>query len=148
MPKEITIRQMRFDDIDKVYNLETELFPNPWPRSFFEHDLVLRNTIALIVEYRNKVIGYSLASCNDGKFHITNIAVNRGCQREGIGTELMNRLENFALDQGCTYAYLEVRTDNIAAIKMYKALGYTISRRHKLYYINGDDAYVMDKELK
>jgi ribosomal-protein-alanine N-acetyltransferase len=139
---------MRFDDIDKVYELEAALFPNPWPRSFFEHDLMSRNTIAFIVEYGNKVIGYSLASCNNGKFHITNIAVNKKCQREGIGTELMNRLEKIALDQGCSYAYLEVRTDNIAAIKMYEGRGYSIARRHRLYYINGDDAYVMDKELK
>jgi len=139
---------MRFDDIDKVYALEAALFPNPWPRSFFEHDLVLKNTIAFIVEYESNVVGYSLASCNNGKFHITNIAVNKECQREGIGTELMDRLEKIALDQGCTYAYLEVRTDNIAAIKMYEGRGYSIARRHELYYINGDDAYVMDKELK
>jgi ribosomal-protein-alanine N-acetyltransferase len=139
---------MRFKDIDKVYELETGLFLNPWPRSFFEHDLVLKNTIAFIVEVEDKVVAYSLASCNNSKFHITNIAVNKECQREGIGTELMNRLEKIAFDRGCTYAYLEVRTDNIAAIKMYEALGYAIARRHELYYINGDDAYVMDKELK
>ena len=139
---------MRFDDIDKVYELEAELFPNPWPRSFFEHDLVLKDTLAFIVEYRHRVIGYSLASCNNSKFHITNIAVNKKCQREGIGTELMHKLEKIALERGCTYAYLEVRTDNTAAIKMYQGLGYSIARRHELYYINGDDAYVMDKELK
>lgn len=139
---------MRFDDIDKVYELEAELFPNPWPRSFFKHDLVLKDTLAFIVEYKGIIIGYSLASCNNSKFHITNIAVNKECQREGIGTELMDRLEKIALDRGCTYAYLEVRTDNTAAIKMYEGLGYSIARRHELYYINGDDAYVMDKELK
>ena len=148
MPKEIIIRQMRFDDIDRVYELEAGLFPNPWPRSFFEHDLGSKHTIAFIVEYANRVVAYSLASCNDCKFHITNIAVDRDCQREGIGTELMNKLERIALDRGCNYAYLEVRTDNDAAIKMYESLGYTIARRHELYYINGDDAYVMDKELK
>lgn len=148
MLKEITIRKMRFDDIDKVYALEAELFPNPWPRSFFEHDLAVKNTLAFIVEYKERVVGYSLASCSNSAFHITNIAVNKECQREGIGTELMNRLEKIALDRGCTYAYLEVRTDNKAAIKMYQRLGYSIVRKQELYYINGDDAYVMDKELK
>ncbi len=148
MPREITIRPMYLDDIDKVHALEVELFPNPWPRSFFEHDLVAKRTIAFIIECEKEMIGYSLASCHDGKFHITNIAVTKECQRKGFGTELVHRLERIALDRGCTYAYLEVRTDNIAAIKMYKDLGYAIARRHKLYYINGDDAYVMDKELR
>jgi ribosomal-protein-alanine N-acetyltransferase len=148
MLREITIRQMHFDDIDNVYALEVRFFPNPWPRSFFEHDLVAKKTIAFIVECEKEVVGYSLASCNDGKFHITNIAVTKECQRKGIGTELMHRLERIALDRDCTYAYLEVRTDNTAAIKMYENLGYAISHRQRLYYINGDDAYVMNKELR
>lgn len=139
---------MRFEDIDAVYELEAAMFPNPWPRSFFKHDLALQQSIAFIVEHGDKMVAYSLATCNNGKFHITNIAVNKRCQREGIGTKLMNLLEKIALERGCNYAYLEVRTDNIAAINMYKRLGYNIARRHELYYINGDDAYVMDKELK
>jgi ribosomal-protein-alanine N-acetyltransferase len=148
MPREITIRQMHFDDIDKVYALEVRFFPNPWPRSFFEHDLVAKKTIAFVVEYEKEMVGYSLASCNDGKFHITNIAVTKECQRKGIGSELIHRLEKIALDRECTRAYLEVRIDNTAAIKMYESLGYAISHRHRLYYINGDDAYVMNKELR
>jgi ribosomal-protein-alanine N-acetyltransferase len=138
---------MNFKDLDKVYELEHELFPNPWPRSFFEHDLISGKAIAFVVEYGHKLIAYSLASCQNKKFHITNIAVHRKYQRTGIGTELMNRLEKIALDRGCAYAYLEVRTNNLAAIKMYENLGYSIVRKNELYYINGDDAYVMDKEL-
>lgn len=139
---------MRFDDLDKVYRLEVRLFPNPWPKSFFERDIGSTETIAFVVEHKGSIIGYSIASCVDTKFHITNIAIDGENQRQGIGSELMERLENIAIKKGCRYAYLEVRTNNNAAINFYKHLGYNILYIQKYYYIDGDDAYVMDKELE
>ncbi len=147
MQKEITVRRMRFDDLDRVYELELKLFPNPWPKSFFENDLRVANTVAFVVESKNSIIGYSIASCADIGFHITNIAVDEEYQRRGIGTRLLRRLEAIARERGCHYIYLEVRTNNAAAMKLYKNHGYSILFKRKNYYIDGDDAYVMDKEL-
>ncbi len=147
MQKEITIRSMRLDDLDRVYKLEIKLFPNPWPKSFFENDLRSERTIAFVVEREDSVIGYSIASWEGQRLHVTNIAVDKEYQRQGIGTKLMHKVENIAQKRGCRYVYLEVRPNNIAAINLYKNLGYTILFTRKIYYIDGDDAYVMEKEL-
>ena len=56
-------------------------------------------------------------------------------------------LEEIARKRGCSRAFLEVRITNKAAIEMYKKLGYKIGHVQKLYYMDGDDAYVMEKEL-
>ena len=56
-------------------------------------------------------------------------------------------MESVAIERGCTFAYLEVRMNNAAAIGMYKNAGYGILHVSKRYYIDGDDAYVMHKEL-
>jgi ribosomal-protein-alanine N-acetyltransferase len=148
MLKEIIIRPMRFDDLDRVYKLEQKSFPNPWPRAFFESDLRLKYTIAFVVEDKNEIVAYSIASCVNKKFHVANIAVDLEYQRQGIASQLMKKIEKIAIERDCLYAYLEVRTDNNAAINLYKNLGYNISGLRKYYYIDGDDAYVMDKELK
>jgi len=148
MQREIIIRTMQFEDLNRVYEIENKSFPNPWPRAFFEHDLKSPQAMALVAEDKGVVIGYSIARCVDAGMHITNIAVDEKYQHQGVATQLMDRFENTAAQRSCNYAYLEVRTSNVAAINLYKTLGYSILYTRKLYYINGDDAYVMHKELK
>ena len=138
---------MRIEDIDRVYEIEQSVFPNPWPRYFFEKDLQDSSVIAFVVEKDSEIIGYSIGLCGDKELHITNIAVATGHQRHGIGQRLVCEMENVAIERGCTFAYLEVRINNVAAINMYKNLGFGILHTQKRYYIDGDDAYVMHKEL-
>jgi ribosomal-protein-alanine N-acetyltransferase len=142
------IRIMRFEDLDAVYAIEHGVFPNPWPRYFFEKDLESINTIAFVAVDNEQVIGYTLGSCIANELHITNIAVDAGYQRRGVGLSLLKKLEGVAVERECNFAYLEVRTSNTAAINMYKKYGYGILYTRKRYYIDGDDAYVMHKELK
>ncbi|MEO0215401.1 MAG: ribosomal protein S18-alanine N-acetyltransferase [candidate division WOR-3 bacterium] len=139
---------MKFDDIDEVYKLEHKLFPNPWPKIFFENDLQRSDTIALVACNNTKLVGYALANCAGPELHITNIAVRQEYQRQGIARNLMKEVENIGKNRGCVYAYLEVRINNEAAINLYKKVGYKILYIRKNYYIDGTDAYVMGKELK
>lgn len=148
MLKEDMIRTMRFEDLDAVCSIEHSVFPNPWPRVFFEKDLESSNTVAFVAVENEKIIGYSIGACIDVEFHITNIAVGLGHQRRGIGLVLLQKMEDVAIDRGCVFAYLEVRTNNLPAINMYKKYGYDVIYTRKRYYIDGDDAYVMHKELK
>jgi ribosomal-protein-alanine N-acetyltransferase len=148
MPKEGMIRVMRFEDLDAVCNIEHGVFPNPWPRVFFEKDLESSNTVAFVFEENGQIIGYAVGACIDVELHITNIAVAAGYQRRGTGLSLLQKMEDIAIERACNFAYLEVRTNNVAAINMYKKYGYDILYTRKRYYIDGDDAYVMHKELK
>jgi ribosomal-protein-alanine N-acetyltransferase len=148
MPKEIMLRAMRFDDLAFVCEIENRAFPNPWPSFFFEKDLESGNTVAFVAENEGKVIGYILGSCIDVELHITNIAVAEDFQRQGLGRRLLGELESVARQRSCGFAYLEVRTTNTAAISMYRNAGYDILYTRKRYYIDGNDAYVMHKELR
>ncbi len=138
---------MLVKDLKEVYELEVRLFPNPWPLSFFEADLRVPGTVAFVVENQGELIGYSMSTVGKEGFHVTNIAIAQEHQRMGIGSRLMYILENIARERGCSRAYLEVRITNTSAIKMYEKLGYRIAHVQKLYYMDGDDAYVMEKEL-
>ncbi len=148
MPKEIKIRAMTYDDLDQVYRIEREIFPNPWPRSFFEADLRLVRTVGLVAEIEDQITGYALATCADIEFHITNIGVDLKFQRQGIAQRLMAALEKIAVERDCPHAYLEVRVDNYPAIELYLKLGFEIIYTRPRYYLDGTDAHVMYKRYQ
>ncbi len=143
-----SIRPMRFSDIEQIYRIECQVFPNPWPRSFFENDLNNHNTIALVAEENDRIVGYGIATCAAIELHITNIAVDPEYQNRGIGKKLLTDLEMIGVERECLHAYLEVRVTNTIAIEFYKMFQYKIVQIRKGYYLNGTDAYVMAKELK
>jgi ribosomal-protein-alanine N-acetyltransferase len=139
---------MKFSDTEQVYKIECQVFPNPWPRSFFENDLQKYNTIALVADSNGVIVGYSIADCIADELHITNIAVNPLYQHQGIGKNLITEIEKIGIERDCANAYLEVRVTNKIAIDFYKNFGYDILHIRKNYYLDGTDAYVMVKELK
>jgi ribosomal-protein-alanine N-acetyltransferase len=47
----------------------------------------------------------------------------------------------------CDEIYLEVRTSNNAAIKMYENLNFQVKSRLRAYYRDGEDAFLMALEL-
>ena len=47
----------------------------------------------------------------------------------------------------CDEIYLEVRTSNRSAIKMYEKLGFQIKSTLRAYYRDGEDAYLMALEF-
>lgn len=141
------LRTMRINDVDSIYEIECKLFPNPWPRSFFENDLHRHNTIALVLEDGGRIIGYALATCAAVELHVTNVAVRIEHQRRGLASMMMHEMEDIAAKRGCAYAYLEVRETNEQALRLYEKLGYRVLYERKKYYIDGTDAFVMGKQL-
>ena len=148
MPNEIEIRPMKFDDIDAVYELELRVFISPWPRFFFENDLKLPYTIAFVSSVNDRIIGYALGSCIADELHIQNVAVGDVWRRQGIAMRLMDHIEKEALTRDCHRFFLEVRTSNQEAIRLYEKRGYAVLYTRDHYYLDGDDAYVMAKEVK
>ncbi len=143
-----TIRPMKLLDIEQVYRIECQVFPNPWPRSFFENDLQKHNTIALVADTNGVIIGYGIADSVAAELHITNIAVDPLYQHQGIGKKILTEIEKIGMERDCINAFLEVRITNKPAIAFYKNFGYQVLYIRNNYYLDGTDAYVMAKELK
>jgi len=75
------------------------------------------------------------------EFEVHTIGVDAACQGRGIGRRLLDELLEFA-DGGAVY--LEVRTDNEAAIALYRSVGFEqIGLRKRYYRVSGADAYTM-----
>lgn len=75
---------------------------------------------------------------------ITNIAVGEEYRRQGLGSELLERILTEAEKLGCVFATLEVASGNSAAVSLYKGFGFETVGERKKYYKN-DKALLMTK---
>ena len=77
---------------------------------------------------------------------MTNVAVRRDRQREGIGNFLMESMIRLAEERGITMIHLEVRAGNETAIRLYERQGFVRDGLRKGYYIDPtEDAVLMTR---
>ncbi|MFW9795077.1 MAG: GNAT family N-acetyltransferase, partial [Candidatus Thorarchaeota archaeon] len=79
--------------------------------------------------------------------HIVSVAVDYTQRNKGVGTALINAGMNGMIDYGASEFFLEVRKSNEEAVSVYEKLGYTVRRVLRGYYRDGEDAYLMVKQV-
>ncbi len=75
------------------------------------------------------------------------IAVTGAARGRGVGSELLRACERAARRRSCRVLRLEVRTDNVAAKRMYEGAGYRPIGRRLAYYEDGAEALRYEKSL-
>jgi ribosomal-protein-alanine N-acetyltransferase len=154
------IREARIEDIPDVIRINELVLPENYPYYFYE--LLYKNysKAFLVARIDDRIVGYVMCRVEHSftiegvipKFyktgHVVSIGILPEYRRRGIGTALMIRamdaLKNY---YKCKNVYLEVRVSNNNAINFYRKLGFRIDRTIKGYYRDGEDAYVMIKDL-
>jgi ribosomal-protein-alanine N-acetyltransferase len=76
-----------------------------------------------------RIIGFAISSYRGDEAHIALFAVEPGSRRCGIGTALINWVEETALTAGIGVVYLEARASNVGARAFYRKLGYREIKR-------------------
>jgi len=79
---------------------------------------------------------------------LLSIAVNAAERGKGYAKTLMEHSHKELAKQGFKKFFLEVRENNIAAISLYKKIGYEKIAERKKYYADGECAVVMNLILK
>ena len=145
----MSIREMKVDDLKRIVELEKDLFLSPWNEEDFIHELK-ENPMAgyYILEKENQIIVYIGLWILDDQCQITTIATDQHSQGQGCASQLME----YALEKSEELHYqnvnLEVRVSNVKAIALYQKFGFKNVAVRKRYYSNGEDAYLMIKELE
>jgi [ribosomal protein S18]-alanine N-acetyltransferase len=78
---------------------------------------------------------------------IVTLDVRETRRRNGYATQLLNQAEQQLRNYGVEVYDLQVDVANSGAIRFYKKHGFTTVRRIRRYYANGNDAFLMIKEL-
>ena len=78
---------------------------------------------------------------------IYSVAVDPDGRGMGVGKKLMTEMLDWLRDRGATRVYLEVRTDNVAAIALYRKLGFAEIGWIDHYYATGLHALRMMRSV-
>jgi ribosomal-protein-alanine N-acetyltransferase len=142
------LRKMTPQDIDEVMQIEQQSFTLPWSRQSYLGELKNKFATYLVCDYEGEIAAYGGIWVVFEDAHITNVAVGENFRQSGIGTALMQELEQVARNQKALRILLEVRPSNQAALKMYHNLDYLPTGLRKEYYSdNNEDAIIMTKIL-
>lgn len=138
------------DDLDPILEIERESSPNPWKRSFFEDELTgSLSTVLVFKDLKDGLVkGFIIFRKIDDIIEINNIAVCIKERRKGVAGTLLSSLINFALNEKVTQVFLEVRSLNPGAVRLYEKFGFKLSGIRKGYYKNPkDDAQIFKLEI-
>ncbi|MQA15609.1 MAG: ribosomal-protein-alanine N-acetyltransferase [Pseudonocardiaceae bacterium] len=136
------IEPLRSEDAPRCAELERALFAgdDPWTeRAFVE---------VLAAGYRyfaarddGTLVGYAGIAVLGPEAEVHTLAVDPAHQGRGIGRALLREL---LVHAGDATVFLEVRTDNDAAIALYRSEGFTVVGTRRGYYRpSGADAFTM-----
>tara|TARA_Y100001935_G_scaffold223408_1_gene198820 strand:+ start:53195 stop:53671 length:477 start_codon:yes stop_codon:yes gene_type:complete len=146
----ISIRDMKIDDVDKVFMNELHSFTYPWTKGIF-HDCLRVGYNCLVAEFNNKIVGHAVLSASYGEAHLLNLSVAPDYQNNGIGRILLRRASRLAIEQGMDTIFLEVRISNVGAQSLYQSEGFCEVGRRNGYYphaTNGrEDAIIYAKPI-
>ena len=148
----VTIDRLTRADAARCAELEAQLFDgdDPWSASAFVSELGRRHNHYVAARTADKLVGYAgitrLGLLPPHEYEIHTIGVDPAFHGQGTGRRLLDSLLDFA-DGGTVF--LEVRTDNAAAIALYRSAGFVeVGLRKRYYRASGADAYTMRRERR
>jgi [ribosomal protein S18]-alanine N-acetyltransferase len=156
----VTLRAMRWWDLDAVLALEHDLFPeDAWSRGMFWSELADARHPAATRTYvvaeapdtgagsgtdGRRLVGYAGLAAVGGTGDVQTIATARDYWGTGLGARLLTALLRAATTVECHEVMLEVRVDNGRAQRLYRRFGFEPIGVRKGYYQPGNvDALVM-----
>jgi ribosomal-protein-alanine N-acetyltransferase len=153
-----TLRKFSLNDLQSVMQINRVCLPENYTDFFFV-DLFHRfPELFIVAENAGEVVGYIMCRLETGlsnlglgglvkKGHVVSVAVLPQHRRHGVGEALVTRAFEAVKLYNAKQCYLEVRVSNDEAIRLYKKLGFEVTRTMRGYYADGEDAYLMARKL-
>lgn len=140
-----TLRDLAFEDIETIGQLEQELFPtDAWPLDMFYSEFFQPDSRRyLVAEVDRRAVGYAGLMVIDTTADIQTIGVLPAFEGQGIGRAMLTELLDEARRRGADNVMLEVRADNPRAQQLYTRFGFRQIHTRRRYYRDGVDAWIM-----
>lgn len=145
----VRLQSLRRADLARCAEIEQVLFPgdDPWSVRAFRSELDSGAYYLGAYAQDGTLLGYGgvavLGRPGDFEAEIHTIGVVPEAQGNGVGAALLDELLDYA-DRVDAPVFLEVRTDNVAALGLYEKTGFSqIGLRKRYYQPSGADAFTM-----
>lgn len=126
---------LKENEISAISEIEHECFSHPWSEQSIRDSFKNHDAHFFVARENEKIIGYISSEIILDEGYIMNIAVKPEFQGRGVGKALVRYMvDNYK--NVLKFITLEVRKSNIAAISLYKKLGFEHVGTRKGYYRN------------
>jgi len=140
-------RPITLMDLDAVLAVEQRAYAFPWTRGNFVDSLAAGYWTVLRTAPTGELLGYAVAMPALDELHLLNLTVAPAHGGQGHGSALLDRIRSHALASGARSVWLEVRTSNVSAQRLYDRRGFVRVGVRPGYYPAPDgqreDALVM-----
>jgi ribosomal-protein-alanine N-acetyltransferase len=147
----VTLRPAVPADVPRFAALQAASFETPWSAQALDATLAVEGGIAFAAEIEGRVEGFVFARVAASEAEILTIAVDPARRRAGLGERLAAAAIEAARAAGAEAVFLEVATDNPAAIALYEKLGFAAAGRRRAYYPRREgprvDALILRRDL-
>jgi len=136
-------------DMPQVLAIESEVFDHPWSEDEFLVHLRDRQTIGMVAEIGDIIVGYMIYGLRKKALELLNFAVAAEHQRTGVGTAMVNRLTRKLNIERRTDIYTGVWERNIRAQQFFRHHGFRCTAILRGEYDESDDdCYLMRYTIK
>jgi ribosomal-protein-alanine N-acetyltransferase len=148
----LVIRRAVGGDAGLLAGLHADAFDSPWQEASFKSLLNERSTSALLAlpAAEAPADAFILFRCAADEAEILTLATAKPARRQGLASALVRAASEEARMKGAEKMFLEVATDNVAALALYRGLGFREAGLRRGYYRTGDaakDALVLNAGL-
>lgn len=134
-------------DIPIIAEIEKERFSQPWSENSIR-SAMNNNTVFFLAKKENKTVGYVGLSVVADEGYITNIAVKKEAEKQGVATALLKKVCEYCVEKQLAFFSLEVRKSNTPAIKLYKRfLMEEVGLRKNFYVTPKEDALIFTRRF-
>lgn len=140
----VQIRWMIRRDMPEVLEIEQQSFEYAWTEEDFLCCLRQRNCIGMVAEHQERIVGFMIYELLKSQLHVLNFASAPWARRQGIGSQMVEKLVHKLAQQRRQEIRLEVREGNLAAQLFFRNQGFVATSVLRGYYEDtSEDAYVM-----
>jgi ribosomal-protein-alanine N-acetyltransferase len=147
------IRPATPGDLDRILEVDAACFTRPWSEVSFRSLIAADHVVFLVAEINVEGRGVTLAGHGTlmkltDEAELTTLAVDPAFRGRGIGSELLDRLLEAAVEARVRTVFLEVRASNEVAISLYRTRGFRhVGVRRQYYDRPPEDALVLRLRL-
>ena len=131
-----------------LFNLDqAQTFSAHWSEMDWQTELANPSARVWCALTNGRLVGFVCARGAAGQYEVTNLAVEPGHTRQGIGRALLTHAVQELQTMGAAQITLEVSTANEPARALYQSGQFVTLGVRKKFYKDGSDALILGKRL-
>jgi ribosomal-protein-alanine N-acetyltransferase len=145
------IKLATYSDAIRIARMSAALIeyglPPAWSTARVAHHIRRKNSVVLVAKAAENLLGFAVMDFDDQSAHLNLLGVSTLARRRGVGRLMLEWLHESAITAGTFSIDLELRAENLTALKFYTSMGYRQCAYVPKYYCGQEDAIRMTRNL-